>query len=87
MKQNVHNYEQYVIVNNTHDNQSFKGGGAIIIFFKYIHIRLKTNLKTNLKIWLVSVDLGCLKSRIAVQNLNGVVVCINMLSYITHEFV
>ena len=21
------------IVNNTHDNQSFKGGGAIIIFF------------------------------------------------------
>ena len=27
MRQNVHNYVQYVIVNNTHDNQSFKGEG------------------------------------------------------------
>ena len=28
MRQNVHNYVQYVIVNNTHDNQLFKGGGG-----------------------------------------------------------
>ena len=27
VRQNVYNYVQYVIVNNTHDNQSFKGGG------------------------------------------------------------
>ena len=45
MKQNVHNYVQYVIVNNTHDNQSIKGGGNNNIFFKYIHIRLKIILK------------------------------------------
>ena len=45
---------------------------------------IKKYFKTNLKIWLVSVDLGCLKRRIAVQNLNGLVVCINMPSNITH---
>ena len=84
MKQNVHNYVQYVIVNNTHDNQSFKGGGGNNNIFKYIHIRLKIILKLIFKIWLVSVDLGCLKRRIAVQNLNGLVVCIKMLSNITH---
>ena len=72
-----------MIVNNTHDNQSFKGGGGNNNN-NYIHIRLNIILKTNLKIWLVSVDLGCLKSRIAVPNLNGLVVCINMLSNITH---
>ena len=29
----VYNYVQYVIVNNTHDNQSFKGGGGTIIIY------------------------------------------------------
>ena len=37
MKQNVHNYVQYVIVNNTHDNQSFKGGGDNNIFLIYTY--------------------------------------------------
>ena len=46
MRQKVYNYVQYVIVNNTHDNQSFKGGGTIIIYFiKYMHIRFKILLK------------------------------------------
>ena len=83
MKQNVHKYVQYVIANNTHDNQPFKGG-ALTIFIKIYTYIIKNYFKTNLKIWLVSVDLGCLKSRIAVQTLNGLVVCINMLSNITH---
>ena len=33
IRQNIYNYIQYVIVNNTHDNQSFKGGGGTIIIF------------------------------------------------------
>ena len=47
MRQKVYNYVQYVIVNNTHDNQSFKGGGETIIiyFIKYMHIRFKILLK------------------------------------------
>ena len=68
MRQNVHNYVQYVIVNNTHDNQSFKGGGGSIIIFLIYTYKIKYYFNTNLKIWLVSVDLGCLKRRIDVQN-------------------
>ena len=45
MGQNVHNYVLYVIVNNTHDNQSFKGGGENDNIFKYIHIRFKISFK------------------------------------------
>ena len=40
MRQNVNNYVEYKIVNNTHDTQSFKGGGAIIILYKYIYTYL-----------------------------------------------
>ena len=59
---------------------------VIYIYIYYIYIYTYPNqnsYKMTVENWLVSIELSCLKSRIAAQVLNGLVVYSNMLSNIT----
>ena len=60
---------------NNGNNNNFK-------IYIYLHIKINILLKSMLKIWLVSIELCCLKRRIAVQVLHSLVVYNNMLSNI-----
>ena len=46
MKQNVYTYVQYVIVNNTNDNQSFKEGGGNNNILKIYIYKIFNDFKT-----------------------------------------